>query len=177
MHPVRTNLPCRRIQIEEIWSFVHGKEKNLSGHLQGRWGMGDVWTFTALCADTKLVPCWQVGRRDGAAGKQFLLNLAARIRGRFELAGDGLLADREAVQEALAGEAALAPLQHLSRFNRFSKTFSRKLGNLTHALSLHFMNYNFAQIHADLQMTPAMAAGVSDHVWGLEEIAGLPDAQ
>jgi hypothetical protein len=57
----RTELPCRHIQCDEIWSFCHAKEKNLKEELQGVFGYGDVWTWAALCADCKLVPCWLVG--------------------------------------------------------------------------------------------------------------------
>jgi hypothetical protein len=58
------NLPCKRIQCDEIWSFCYAKEKNVPEEMQGKFGFGDVWTFTAICADTKLVPSWLVGKRD-----------------------------------------------------------------------------------------------------------------
>jgi hypothetical protein len=59
------------------------------------------------------------------------------------------------------------------RFTRLTNAFSKKVENLAHAVSLHFMYYNFARIHKTLRVTPAMEAGVSDHVWSLEDIAGL----
>ena len=58
------NLPCKRIQADEIWNFCYAKEKNVPEDKKGRFGYGDVWTWVALCADTKLVPTWYVGRRD-----------------------------------------------------------------------------------------------------------------
>src|SRR5262249_32672244 len=61
------NLSCKRVQCDEIWSFVGAKEKNRPENERGTWGRGDVWTWTALCADTKLVPCWLVGTRDAMA--------------------------------------------------------------------------------------------------------------
>src|SRR6266851_74570 len=61
---VMVNLPCKRIQADEIWSFVYAKQKNVPREMRGRFGIGDVWTWTALCADTKLVPCFHVGTRD-----------------------------------------------------------------------------------------------------------------
>jgi hypothetical protein len=61
----------------------------------------------------------------------------------------------------------------MRRFTRLTNAFSKKLDNLRHAVALHFMYYNFARIHKTLRVTPAMEAGVSDHVWGLEEIVGL----
>jgi len=61
----------------------------------------------------------------------------------------------------------------MRRFTRLTNGFSEKVENLAHAVSLHFMYYNFARIHRTLRVTPAMEAGVSGHVWSLEEIAGL----
>jgi hypothetical protein len=63
----------------------------------------------------------------------------------------------------------------MRRFTRLTNAFSKKLENLEHAVALHFMHYNFARIHASLRITPAMEAGISDHVWDLEEIVALLD--
>lgn len=61
----------------------------------------------------------------------------------------------------------------MRRFTRLTNGFSKKAENHAHAVALHFMHYNFAKIHKTLRITPAMAAGIPDHVWSLEEIAGL----
>ena len=61
----------------------------------------------------------------------------------------------------------------MRRFTRLTNAFSKKVENLAHAVSLHFMYYNFARIHRTLRVTPAMEAGITDHVWSLEEIAAL----
>ena len=61
------NLPCKRIQCDEIWSFVYAKQKNVPAERKGEFGIGDVWTWTAIDADTKLVPSWLVGDRDADA--------------------------------------------------------------------------------------------------------------
>ena len=61
----------------------------------------------------------------------------------------------------------------MRRFTRLTNGFSKKVENLEHAVSLHFMYYNFGRIHKTLRVTPAMEAGISDHVWTLEEIASL----
>ena len=58
---VMRDLPCKRLQADEIWSFVYAKAKNVPEEHKGEFGYGDVWTWTALCADTKLIPCWHVG--------------------------------------------------------------------------------------------------------------------
>lgn len=65
----------------------------------------------------------------------------------------------------------------MRRFTRLTIGFSKKLENLGHAVALHFMYYNFGRIHRSLRITPAMATGVSDHVWSLEEIAALADSE
>lgn len=65
----------------------------------------------------------------------------------------------------------------MRRFTRLTNAFSKKLENLGYAVALHFMYYNFGRIHQSLRITPAMAAGVSDHVWELEEIAALADGE
>jgi len=61
----------------------------------------------------------------------------------------------------------------MRRFTRLTNAFSKQVENLAHAVSLHFMYYDFARIHQTLKVTPAMEAGVADHVWTLEEIAAL----
>ena len=85
---VLRNLPCKRIQCDEIWSFCYAKKKNVPKELKGQFGYGDVWTFTSICADTKIVPCWLVGKRNTKYAKEFLLNLSGRINGRFQLTTD-----------------------------------------------------------------------------------------
>src|SRR5579863_9745984 len=61
------NLPCKRVQCDEIWSFCYAKDKNVPKDKQGQFGYGDVWTWTALCADSKLVPSFMLGKRDAYA--------------------------------------------------------------------------------------------------------------
>ena len=82
------NLPCRRIQCDKIWSFVGAKQKNVSEEQMAD-GWGDVWTWTAIDADTKLVPCWMVGQRDIHAATEFIGDLASRLRFRVQLTTDG----------------------------------------------------------------------------------------
>lgn len=65
----------------------------------------------------------------------------------------------------------------MRRFTRLSNGFSKKIENHEHSIALHYMHYNFARIHKTLRVTPAMAAGVSDHVWSIEEIAALLDSK
>ncbi|MGO9116823.1 MAG: hypothetical protein ACLQPD_04335 [Desulfomonilaceae bacterium] len=69
---VLRNLSCKRIQCDEIWSFCYSKEKNVPENKKGQFGYGDIWTWTAICADTKLVPSFMVGKRDGETAKIFI---------------------------------------------------------------------------------------------------------
>lgn len=94
------NLPCQKLQVDEIWSFVGAKAKNVPEERQGEFGVGDVWTWTAICADTKLVPCWLVGLRDGWHAHEFISDLASRLANRVQLTSDGLHAYLEAVRES-----------------------------------------------------------------------------
>jgi IS1 family transposase len=223
------DLPCTTIQADEIWSYCYAKQKNVPQEHRGTFGYGDVWTWTAICADTKLVPSWLVGERTAPDAWTFMLDLSNRVSDRIQLTTDGNTAYLAAVDLAfgkagidyamleklygpdLAEEKRYSPpvctgakrkiikgdpdpgriatsyveRQNLTmrmgmrRFTRLTNAFSKKVENLAHAVSLHFMHYNFARPHSALAnpypRTPAMAAGVADHVWTLEEIAALLD--
>ena len=97
---VMRNLPCKRIQADEIWNFCYAKAKNVPKKKQGRFGYGDVWTWVALDPDTKLVPCWHVGNRDAKSAKRFIDDLAARLSSRIQLTTDGHKAYIQAVEDA-----------------------------------------------------------------------------
>ena len=193
--------------------------------LRGSYGYGDVWTWTSIDADTKLVPSWMVGGRSAEYAKVFMKDLAGRLASRVQLTSDGHKAYLQAVDEAFGGEIDYAQLikvyegdsrtnearyspaicvdcvkearsgkpdpKHIStsfveranltmrmgmrRFTRLTNAFSKKVENLGAAVSLHFLHYNFCRVHQSLRVTPAMAAGIADHVWELEEIIILLD--
>ncbi|MGA3172377.1 MAG: DDE-type integrase/transposase/recombinase, partial [Chthoniobacteraceae bacterium] len=103
------NLPCKRIQCDEIWSFVGAKEKNCSADMK-RDGKGDVWTWVALDADTKLVPCWFIGNRDAGCAYHFMHDLAGRLANRVQLTTDGHKAYLNAVEDAFGSEIDYAML-------------------------------------------------------------------
>jgi hypothetical protein len=65
----------------------------------------------------------------------------------------------------------------MRRFTRLTNAFSKKVENHVWAIALHYMHYNFCRIHQTLRVTPAMAAGISDHVWSIEELVGLLDSK
>jgi IS1 family transposase len=216
------NLPCKRVQVDEIWSFVYAKAKNVAAAKAAPADAGDIWTWTAICADTKLIVSWLVGERDGANAMAFVEDLSGRLAERIQLSSDGNHMYLNAVEKSFAGAVDYAQviklygntpegqtryspgecigvqksrvtgrpdLEHVStsyverqnltmrmsmrRFTRLTNAFSKKAENLAHAVALHFMYYNFARIHQSLRVTPAMEAGITDHVWSLEEIAAL----
>jgi IS1 family transposase len=221
-------LPCKVVEVDEIWSYCYAKQKNVPEQFKGTPGYGDVWTFTAICADTKLAPSWLVGERTSDDAEFFLTDLASRLEGRIQLSTDGHAIYEGTVGPSFRNNVDWAQIQKhyasdpkqtgkyspgvcigmkrramkgdpdsdristsyverqnltmrmgMRRFTRLTNGFSRKVENLSHAVSLHFCHYNFARPHKTLKQkyprTPAMAAGVSDHIWSLEEIAALLD--
>jgi IS1 family transposase len=104
------NLPCKRVQCDEIWSFCYGKDKNLPDDKRGVFGFGSVWTWTALDAETKLICSWMVGNRDSVAARMFIQDLAGRLANRIQLTTDGHKAYLEAVSEAFGNNIDYAML-------------------------------------------------------------------
>lgn len=94
---VLRNLPCKRLQADEIWSFLYAKQRNVERAKSVPTGAGDVWTWTAICRDTKLVPAWLVGKRDPEHAMAFMTDLARRMAGRVQITTDGLAMYLDAV--------------------------------------------------------------------------------
>lgn len=103
------NLPCKRIQVDEIWSFVGAKERNATDEQKAR-GFGDIWTWTAICADTKLAVSWLVGERDAECANMFMDDVADRLANRVQLTSDGHGAYLDAVKGALGNKIDYAAL-------------------------------------------------------------------
>lgn len=216
------HLPCKRVQVDEIWSFCYSKQKNVPEEKQGEFGYGDIWTWTAICGDTKIVPTWLVGTRNAESAQAFVSDLASRIDHRIQLTSDGHKPYIEAIEQAFGPDVDYAMLQKIygsakeeqkryspadcigcvkkringkpdpkyistsfaerqnltmrmsmRRFTRLTNGFSKKVENHAHAIAVHFMYYNFGRVHKTIKTTPAIKAGVADHVWGLEEIVSL----
>lgn len=104
-------LLCKTIEADEIWSFVYAKQKNIPDELKGIFGIGDVWTWTALCADTKLIASWYVGGRDREDAEAFMADLKERLQGRIQLTTDGHGAYEAAVGVAFRKDIDWAQLQ------------------------------------------------------------------
>ncbi len=102
------SLTCKRLQLDEIWSFVYAKAKNVPDGKRGQ--AGDVWTWVAIDADTKLVPSWRIGSRDGATACEFVADLAGRLANRVQITSDGHRPYLEAVEKAFGSEVDFAQL-------------------------------------------------------------------
>jgi IS1 family transposase len=107
------DLACQRLQCDEIWSFVYAKEKNAPEDMKAEGKAGDVWTWTAVAADTKLIPCWHIGSRGADAAQAFMTDLASRMRSRIQLTTDGHAVYLQAVEAAFGGEIDYAMLVKL----------------------------------------------------------------
>jgi IS1 family transposase len=107
------NLACRRLQIDEIWGFVAAKQKNVPAMKRVQPDAGDVWLWIATDAETKLVPCFHIGRRDSRAAHEFTGDLASRLANRVQITTDGLKAYLDAVDTAFGGDVDFAQLVKL----------------------------------------------------------------
>jgi len=107
------NLPCKRLELDEIWSFCFAKQRNVPANKEGVFGYGDVYTWVAIDAETKLVPSWYVGRRDGESAMEFVKDLASRLANRVQITTDGHKPYLEAIEEAFGSEVDYAMLLKL----------------------------------------------------------------
>lgn len=215
-------LKVRRLQCDEIWAFVGAKKKNATLEQKAQ-GWGDVWTWTAIDADTKLCVTYLIGQRDKGCAVEFMQDCRDRITNRPQITTDAHKPYMQAIEAAFGAEVDYAQLhkvfgapsdedqrryspatcigcdmktvmgnpdpEHVStsfverqnltmrmsmrRFTRLTNGFSKKLDNHGHAVALYFMHYNFCRVHKTLRVTPAMEAGIADHVWTLEELVSL----
>lgn len=92
------DLPCQRLQVDEVWNFCYAKDKNLPDNMKGMPGVGSMWTWTALCDTTKLLVSWQLGARDAATAYQFMADIQSRLANRVQLSADGNTTYLEAVE-------------------------------------------------------------------------------
>ena len=106
-------LPCKHLEVDEIWAFCYAKAKNVRRDKQGTFGYGDVWTFTAIDADTKLIPSYMVGARDAGTATEFMQDLAGRLANRVQITSDGLKVYVGAVLDAFGGGVDYAMLQKI----------------------------------------------------------------
>ena len=107
---VLVDLPCKRVQCDEAWSFVYAKQKNVRHATNAPAEAGDVWTWVALCTDTKIVPCWHVGGWDAGHATDFMMNVAGQMAHRVQLTTDGHSSFLEAVEGAFGADIDYAML-------------------------------------------------------------------
>lgn len=221
------SVKASRVQCDEIWSFCYAKDKNAPAAKEAPDGAGDVWTWTAIDADTKLIVSYFVGDRSGQSAIALMDDLRSRLSNRVQLTTDGHKAYLEAVEGAFGADVDYAQLvklygnvgsgknaevryspaectgirkvaiegnpdvKHVStsyverqnltmrmsmrRFTRLTNAFSKKLDNHIYALALYFVFYNFTRMHKTLRMSPAMAAGITDRLWSLDDVVAKID--
>jgi IS1 family transposase len=220
------NLRCKRLQLDEMWAWIYCKEKNRTEEIAKKNpDSGDIWLWTAICADSKLVPSWRLGQRDLATATDFVNDLALRIKGKVQITTDALKVYVNVIEDAFGADCDFAQLhkiyrapaenetrysparcigcdmkavsgnpdfRHVStsfierqnwtvrttmrRYTRLSNGFSRTLRNHAAATALNYFAYNFIKIHRTLRMSPAMAAGVTDRLWSVEDLVALWEA-
>ena len=221
-------LKPERVQTDEIWAFNYCKEKNVADAKAPPVAAGDVWTWTALDSDSKLLIAYHVGLRTQEDANTLMLDLAGRILSRVQLTTDGHFTYPNAVENAFGlsdvdyaqlvklygpetkGKGAerkyspgkcngakkvpqigLPSRQHIStshverhnltirmqmrRFTRLTNGHSKKFENHACSIAMFFMFYNYCRMHSTIKTSPAVASGLADHVWSVEELLGLLD--
>jgi IS1 family transposase len=215
------NLKATRVQCDEIWAFCYAKKRNVTPEMHEKHpDAGDVWTWTAIDADSRFMISWLVGGRDVPTAYTFLADVRNRCANRLQITTDGLTVylrvmdavfgddvdwatltkiyaggqdqrfspprlrgtvratmkggpDAGHVSTSYVERSNLTMRMSMRRFTRLTNGFSKKIEMHAHSVALHFAYYNFCKIHQTLRVTPAMEAGLADHVWSLDELVGL----
>ncbi|WP_158767784.1 IS1 family transposase [Terricaulis silvestris] len=217
-----THVQAKNLQADEIWSFCYAKQKNVPDAKAAPEGAGDVWTWTCLDSDSKLIVSYLASGRTQSAAIHFMKDVASRITGRVQLTTDGHNSYPYAVHVAFGKNVDFAQLvktygaeggsgperkysppvctgahkvvrqgnpdqskistshveranltmrMGMRRFTRLTNAHSKKYANHLYALALFFMHYNFVRQHKAHKLSPAMAAGITDRLWSMEDIA------
>lgn len=225
-HETVRNVPAKRVQCDEIWSFVHAKQRNVAGAKAAPDGAGDIWTWTALDADSKLIVSYLIGGRDAGYAHEFMQDVAGRLTSRVQLTTDGHRPYLDAVEGAFGADVDYAQLvklygetphppgryspaqcigarkeriegrpdpahvstsyverhnltmrMQMKRFGRLTNAFSKKAEAHYHMVALYTVWYNFVKMHRTLKMTPALAAGVSQTLWSMDDLVAMIDSK
>lgn len=219
------NVTAKKVQCDEIWSFVFAKDRNAKPEMKAAGAAGSIWTWTALDSDSKLIISYLIGSREAECAYEFIQDVAARLANRVQLTTDGHKAYLNAVEEAFGADIDYAMLvklysetpdqkgperkyspgtctgavarkiegkpdaqyvstshvekhnqsmrQHMKRFARLTAAHSKKFANHCHMVALYTVWYNFARINSAVRMAPAMAAGISDRLWEMDDMVRL----
>ena len=213
---------AQHVQADEIWSFCYAKAKNVANAKAAPANAGDVWTWTAIDSDSKLIIAYLIGGRDAEYAAAFMRDLRARLATRVQLTTDGHRPYLSAVEGAFGADVDYAQFvkiygkapeaekryspavctgarkdritgnpdnayvstshversnlsfrMHMRRYTRLTNAHSKKFENHCHMVALYTVWYNFARINTAVRMAPAMAAGISDHLWSMADIVDL----
>jgi IS1 family transposase len=124
MDETLVNLPCKRLQVDEVWAFCYAKAKNVPAEKRGQFGYGDLWAFTAVDAETKLIPTFLIGARDSGCATAFMQDLASRMANRVQLTTDGHKMYLSAVEDAFGGGVDYAMLDKIYRSTQEEHRYS-----------------------------------------------------
>jgi IS1 family transposase len=211
---------AKRVEVDEIWTFLFKKQARVSADDPQEWG--DQYVFTGMDSDTKLMISYQIGKRDATTAFYLIQDLKDRLANRVQLTTDGFRPYLNAVEDNFGIDVDYAMLvkmygsdkgekegpewygpakvvaampvpvmgrpnpkwistsyverqnltmrMQMRRFTRLTNAFSKKLPNLKAQVALHFAHYNFVRVHSTLRVTPAMEAGIADHIWTIKEL-------
>jgi IS1 family transposase len=211
-------LKCECIEVDEIWGFIQKKQRQVKKG-EDTTNAGDMWTYIALDADTKLIPSFLVGKRNAANTNAFVADLASRLTTRPQITSDGLALYIDAIEAAFgrnvdygqviksyeaepAGAGRYSPPKvtqvekaivfgdpdldsmstsfverqnltmrmQIRRMTRLTNAFSKLARNHRAATALHIAHYNFVRRHQTLRTSPAMAAGITETLWSMEQL-------
>jgi transposase-like protein len=212
------NVRPHYVQLDELWCFVHTKEKRLREDDPEEWG--DAYTWIGIDSESKLIISYLVAKRDGPSALDFVTDLSHRVVGRLQITSDAFRPYIGAIEECFGADVDFAQLikvygkpdnagpdwygppkvietvpnpvsgnpdlahistshversnltvrMHLRRFTRLTNGFSKKLSHLKAAVNVFMAWYNLCRVHQTLRVTPAMEAGIADHVWELSEL-------
>ena len=207
------NINCKSIQIDELWSFCYAKQKNVNKMDYPPANSGSIWTWVAICADSKLVMSWHIGQRTSINAHHFISDLKDRVNCDAHIISDGYKPYIEAIANIYGSDVNFAMLvkqydknnhytgadkkviqgkpdlekistsyverQNLTmrmgikRYSRKTNAFSKKFESHCLATSLHFLYYNFVRVHKSLGTTPAVASGLTNKEWQLQDITKM----
>lgn len=199
-HDRMRDLQVACLQLDETWSFVNTKQKNLQDHSPAE--HGDSYLWLALDADRKAIISYRIGKRTAEDANLFVADLRGRVLNRPQIVTDAYVPYEQAISEAFGGNvdyvqlnkyrgeytgmrgnpdlskattnhierANLTIRMHLRRCARRTNAHSKKIGPHRAAIALHIAFYNWCRVHETLRVTPAMELGLTDHIWSIAEL-------